>query len=467
MTTTRDRVDAYTHEARRQIGALLRGPDAPAIDPRRRLNRSVFAGAIIGVLILAVTGVLGLLRGGAKSGLPDSGTVLVEGSGDRYVVIDHTLHPALNLASAKLVGGAKITMVQGKALHGAARGLPVGIPGAPDALPGPSALSDGDWTACVVPAEATDAKPHVSVLVGSGGGTRLAARSGVYVSADGKTSWLLAGGWRYAVPTSTRSVLPMDTSAPVRIPAELLNTVPEAPALQARAVPRAGDKPDVSLPYQAKIGDLVSVPIPGTGDHSYYVVLSDGVAPIKPLAYNLLAVHAPDRTLTLAPGAVLGPQSSQDPPVSALWPDEVPTIKTPGRDQPVCVTDHPTAPAGSAPWSVGVSVPPAVSVPAGVQPVTPTGGSLPTITSAVVIAPGTGALIRSTTSGGADGVLMLVTDNGLRYPIASTDAADRLGYDAGRAVPVPLPFTGLLPAGPALDEASAAREYTGAAHPGG
>jgi Type VII secretion system ESX-1, transport TM domain B len=73
--------------------------------------------------------------------------------------------------------------------------------------------------------------------------------------------------------------------------------------------------------------------------------------------------------------------------------------------------------------------------------------------------------VRASSSGGADGVLTLVTDAGLRFPVSSTDALSRLGYDAGSAVRVPQPFTSLLPAGPVLDTTAAAKEYSGGAVP--
>jgi hypothetical protein len=62
-------------------------------------------------------------------------------------------------------------------------------------------------------------------------------------------------------------------------------------------------------------------------------------------------------------------------------------------------------------------------------------------------------------------VYTLVTDSGLRFPIANADAVNRLGYVVASAVPVPLPFVTLLPAGPALDPTAAAVEYPGAGQP--
>lgn len=141
----------------------------------------------------------------------------------------------------------------------------------------------------------------------------------------------------------------------------------------------------------------------------------------------------------------------------------MPTVDTPARGRPICVSCDPGTPPGTAPWPVLVSLPPVVPVPAGRRPITSTAGQLPTITTQVVVPPGRGALVRATTSSGGDGVLMLVTDGGLRYAIGSDEAAQRLGYDPAAAVRVPLPLASLLPAGPVLDENAAAKEFTGAA----
>src|SRR5258708_29483887 len=107
MATTRDHVAAYDYENRRRVTSLVLGVDEAGQDPHRRLNRTQIGSAVIAVLVMAGFGVVGLLGGGSGPGLPDSGAVLVKGSGDRYVLVDGVLHPALNLSSALLVRGGK------------------------------------------------------------------------------------------------------------------------------------------------------------------------------------------------------------------------------------------------------------------------------------------------------------------------------------------------------------------------
>ena len=115
MASTKEQAEAYNYEGRRQATSLMTGRDEARTDPRRRINRVTVGGVLIGILVMAGFGIAGFLGAGRGPALPESGAVLVAGSGDRYVIVDGRLHPALNLASALLVGG-------GQSAAGAARG---------------------------------------------------------------------------------------------------------------------------------------------------------------------------------------------------------------------------------------------------------------------------------------------------------------------------------------------------------
>ena len=122
MATTKEQAEAYDYEARRQATTLVSGRDEARTDPRRRINRVTAAGVLVGVLVMAGFGIAGFLGAGRGPALPESGAVLVAGSGDRYVVVDGRLHPALNLASALLVGGGSVAQVRTSALDALPRG---------------------------------------------------------------------------------------------------------------------------------------------------------------------------------------------------------------------------------------------------------------------------------------------------------------------------------------------------------
>ena len=199
MATTKEQAEAYGYEGRRQATTLVTGQDEARTDPRRRINRVTAAGVLVGVLVMAGFGIAGFLGAGRGPALPESGAVLVSGSGDRYVVVDGRLHPALNLASALLVGGGTITQVRPAGLDALPRGLPVGIPEAPDALPAPDRLSIAPWTVCAVPSGAATLPPEVTVRVGApepGAGAVDAGQAVLATGPDG-TRWLLNQGRRY------------------------------------------------------------------------------------------------------------------------------------------------------------------------------------------------------------------------------------------------------------------------------
>ena len=167
MASLRDQVEAYNYATRRQVLALLQGDDSVSVDPRRRLNRSLFGGLLLGVVVLAAAGVAGFLSGSGSTSVPDSGVIVDADTGAAYVRIGDVLHPALNMTSAKLVAGNDVTEVSSATLRSLPRGLPVGIPGAPEALPPSGELTTRAWSVCTVAPQASAARSQVVVSVGA------------------------------------------------------------------------------------------------------------------------------------------------------------------------------------------------------------------------------------------------------------------------------------------------------------
>jgi hypothetical protein len=82
-------------------------------------------------------------------------------------------------------------------------------------------------------------------------------------------------------------------------------------------------------------------------------------------------------------------------------------------------------------------------------------GGLPG-SAAVVVPPGRGAVVESLAAPGSpNGALALVTDQGVRYPVPSTEVLATLGYAGVRPQRLPAALVALIPAGPALDPAAA------------
>jgi type VII secretion protein EccB len=460
VATTKEQAEAYNYEGRRQATSLMMGQDEARNDPRRRINRVTIGGVLIGVLVMAGFGIAGFLGAGRGPALPESGAVLLAGTGDRYVIVDGRLHPALNLASALLVGGGQSAQVRASVLDQLPRGLPVGIPDAPDALPAKDRLTAAPWTVCVVQSGAATLPPQVTVRVGAPEPTSgvIGPEQAVVATGPDNTAWMINEGRRYRLLDNVAVRLAATRANPLALPAEILDVLPEGPPIAVPAIEGAG-KAAPGVSSSLVVSDIVRVEAGGSIRQSF-VVLTDGLAPVSELGAALLvaagAVEVPVDPATAAAARQSRARAVGDPG----WPEVVPQPVGPQRDRPLCLSTTPGAPAGDAPWTVRASLPEVVLAP-GEQPVFSRAGDVPGVVDQVVVPRGAGALVRATTASGGDGALTLVTDSGLRFAIPTPDAAVRLRYDPAAAPAVPAPFVALLPAGPALDPELAAREFTG------
>jgi type VII secretion protein EccB len=461
MATTRDHVAAHDYESRRRVTGLVLGTDEAGRDPHRRLNRTGLGSLIIGVLVMAAFGIAGLLGGGSGPALPDSGAVLVKGAGDRYVVVGGVVHPALNLSSALLVGGGELTEIRASALDGKPRGLPVGIPEAPDSLS--RRLATGPWTVCVLPSHSQVVPPQVEVLVGLPAPTQgVLGRNAAVVAVQGNASWLVTLGRRYRLTGNTRTVLNLQGARSMPVPGRVLDTLPEGPEIDIPMV-ASGGAPGVPLPIPAEVGDVIQTQVAGQPP-SYSLVRSDGLSAITPLTATLLRAGS-SKLVTADPAAINAPTSRYPAPGRPGWPKEVPNPVDPERGQPLCLSTTPGAPPGDAPWTVAASLPPAMPSLNGIRPVITNTGDVPGVATSVAITPGTAALVLATTTAGQDGGYNLVTESGQRFSITSPGAVARLQFNPASASRLPLPFVALLPSGPALDPQAAAQEYSGTISP--
>ncbi|SOD64241.1 type VII secretion protein EccB [Streptomyces zhaozhouensis] len=464
MATTRDQADAYAYENRRRTTTLIRGADEARLDPRRRLNRALGGGVAFGVLIMAGFGIAGWLGGGRGPDLPDNGAVILGDGGDRYVVDEGVVHPALNLSSALLVGGGDLTEVRRRTLDEAPRGLPVGIPGAPDALPDADELTDGDWTLCATPAETGGPPTHTALYVSVPGvapGPEAERGATVLVEGEDGELWLLAEGRRFALASGIRDLLGLQQVRAVPLPRQIIATVPEGPAIE---IPEpgagAGQPPTAELPFDALVGDLAHTETGGPSQQ-FFLVRPEGLVAVSPLLHTLLSAEAGTDHLIGLTEAARAPRADEAAPGDRAWPDALPRAEEPGRDRPVCVSTPPGGQPGDAPWQAVVHLPDALPEPADLTPVTSTDGERLGLLDAIYLPPGSGAVVRSTTSAGSGGTLTLVTDSGTAYPFATPDAVERLGYRPDEAPSVPRAYVALLPAGPVLDPQAAAREQRG------
>jgi hypothetical protein len=115
MQTQRDHVHAHQFQMARMSSALMLGDPSMAENPMRRTSLGLVAGVVISLLAVVAFGVYGWIVPGGKTSWRKAGAIIVEKeTGTRYVFLNGTLYPTLNMASAMIITGgtsAKVELV--------------------------------------------------------------------------------------------------------------------------------------------------------------------------------------------------------------------------------------------------------------------------------------------------------------------------------------------------------------------
>lgn len=462
MASRSDQLHSHQFTLQRVVGALaMRDPD-PVSSPMRRIGGALFASVMLAVLALAAVGVYGVLRPGGGDKWRDGTAMIIEKeTGARYVYRNNVLYPVLNYSSALLILGASApasVQVPRAALVGIPRGAPLGIPGAPDPLPGRDQLLTTPWTVCSRPPAApagTAASSGVeSVLrVGSSLAADGLGDRGLLVSDPSGGLHLLWHDRRYALvqPTLVVAAFAWSKESATPVATALLNAIPAGADLRPLTVAHA-DK--ASAVPGLRVGEVFVVGNQ-SGLRRYGVALADGVADITPLQAGLLIADRANgggdaRELGQAAYGAVNHLPSLEPTGDAAPPPDTPTQAHPSAGGGVCATFT----AGGATPTIGLAH--TVRPIAGEFKVPRSTGD-PGITADWVFVPaGRGAVVEAVASPAApSGALALVTDLGLRYPVASTDVLGVLGYADATPQRFPAGLVALLPSGAALDPALA------------
>ncbi|MFC8527957.1 type VII secretion protein EccB [Nocardia sp. NPDC057227] len=471
--TTRWQVSGYRFLVRRMEHALVRRDVRMLHDPMKSQSRAYAVGLVLALVVLAGCGVLALLRPQDKIG---SNTILIgKESGGVYVVIGDTVHPALNLASARLAAGeaAKPAIVKESELGKKPRGQLIGIPGAPAALLFDKKGAGRAWTVCDQLKMDGGSDLSTSVLVGdpdTGAKADVLPGERALLVQGRDSAYLIYDTKRARVDMSSRAVtdaLGITGVTPRPVSDGLLNAVPEVLPLVAPRIDGVGEVPGYPMDGH-RIGDVVQL---STTDE-YYVVLRDGLQGISALTADII------RNSTPGAGDATIPQSMRTgvDVSKALrvddYPRTAPTLVQ-SKDRPVsCLTWRPIAAAAGnedgarrAELEVltGVDLP--LPDDARTVPLAKADGSGPNA-DAVYLKPSTGAYVQSTgidpDSSRRDS-LFYVSDTGVRYGIKNAEAAKALGMENVPAEPAPWPIVGLLAAGPSLGREEAMVAHDGVA----
>jgi type VII secretion protein EccB len=458
MQTKKDLYQAHRLMQQRLGMALLQAePDVPE-SPMRRQNVATFGGILVGVLVMAVFGIWGLVSPGNATNLTDPGQLLVEeesGAKFIYSAKQGRMFPVANYVSARLVlDAAQITTrnVAAASLAEYARGPLIGIAGAPDSLPAKEKLVKAPWSVCVVDGldSAGDRKAYTTLVGGVNVGERAVGGDAMVVN-DGHQNWVIWADRRMRV--SAAEVRAMNAQ-PRTVPAAWLNSLPVGHDFVAPSVPNRGAKVRANGKVAAVVGRVYTVTATPGEAARWYVLLSDGLAPISALQGRLLLDDVASKKAygnsPVVPipidAASANASPSRQTKIDLSLPATMPKPISPPATTPLC-TVYANTQAGSVAARVMIGKGGVITTPASSgnqdrfdQTLLPPG-------SAVVagVLPGEGQL------GAAAGSLFLISDQGIRYPIPNADVLTKLGYDATDVTPIPAGIMHAIPQGPTLD----------------
>lgn len=428
--TTPAQVSGHRFLVRQVQHALVRADARMLHDPLRTRARAQAAGAVLLALLAAGSLVLGLFRPAAGAA-DDAAVLLVRGTGAIHVRLDGRVHPAANLASARLaLGRAEApARIPATALGRWPAGPAIGIPGAPDVPagdPGPTPAAAGVCDLAATGA-GEDAPRLRRTLVRLGPAGRAAPAGSAALAFDGRRHWLLAEGSRARVdpadPVLARA-LGLGAAEVRPVSPALLRALPERAPVALPEVGRLGAPTGRAAPFD-RVGAVVRV------DGRSLVAVAAGAAEVDPVPAAALAAvagvaEADARALARVPVAPRVDRGS----LPATIPDWLPAAGW------LCA-----GAAGADGAAVRLRAPAAgrlrpeaaVALPGADGPGPAVDGYL-----------GPAATVAAVTGAG----IQLISGTGIRHRVAGPAAAAALGYPG----PGPLPWAMLagLPEGPEL-----------------
>ncbi|MGW0161531.1 type VII secretion protein EccB [Mycobacterium sp. NPDC003323] len=237
-SVTRQQVSGHRFLTRRMEYALVCRDTRMLDDPIRGQGRALAGGVAITAIALAVCAVLALLR--PHGTLGQDPIVVVRESGAVYVRVGDTVHPALNLASARLIARtpAQPRLVSAAMIADARTGPMMGIPGAPGTLDPVLTGEQLAWTVC-------EGGPRRRTVLSIGAPEHHRGAPPVLVTARGSNrTYLLHDGYRVAVDMRDRAVVTafrLDGLVPLHVSRAVVDILPEGDPLRVDATPAGAD----------------------------------------------------------------------------------------------------------------------------------------------------------------------------------------------------------------------------------
>jgi type VII secretion protein EccB len=446
MQTQKDHVHAYQFLMQRMTTALTVGDPSNMEPPTRRGRSGLLTGALIALLTVIGFGVYGLFVPGGNTAWKQKGVILVEKeSGTRYVYLNGALVSTPNLVSAMLIqgGGNSVTTISRKSLAGLPRGTQMGIPGAPDVVPGPQDLLAPSWLLCPT-APPDGGKPGVLVnFYPSEHYQPVPEERYAVVKSSSGGLHIIWRDSRHRIPdVASLVVFGLAATPPLVVPDAVLDLVPEGPALIPAPIAGAGGPGQAVAGVPRRIGDLFTHD-PGNGNPQRYVLQSEGLTPISETEFALQRSLPGKSPIEVDAQSILSAQVSPDRSLLTRLPDVV-------RKKPLDDTiGHPCLrqeSKGDNVFSYLVAVPGAQNWPAGVW-VPPYKGLL----VAEVPAP----------QGQKTPDRYLITDRGRRFLVPDNDSIQALGLGGAQPIAMRAEVLSLIYPGPALTRSAVVVEQGG------
>jgi type VII secretion protein EccB len=484
QVTTRAQVNGFRFLLRRLEHALIRGDSRMIHDPMRGQMRALLVGVVVSVLVCGAAGVMAFVKPVPNFG--QSAIILSKSNGALYVRIGNQLHPALNLASARLIAGRSDPgEVDDKFLNTVPLGAAVGIVGAPSAIHGGDDMTRSSWTVC----DATTL-PSVDQLAGTatvqtmvlandpalGADVSEASGDQMVLAEDGQSVFAIYEGVRAKIDPNDpvlSAALHLKDGEIRKVSPGLLNAFPLVDPIVPVIIDGVGE-PTSYLPPAYPVGSILNAT--DSRGEQLYVVMREGVQPISAATADIIRYGTAQSPTAPEPTAV-SPAATSGAPVAhtlrvARYPTTSPHFVRTDADPVVCLAWQR---AGSNEATSSMLVGKQLPLPDGAQPVSlaTADGSGPRL-DGVYLKPGTGEYVQAT---GADpdsrtvGPLFYVSDVGLRFHVQDAATAVALGVEgepsgnepAQAPQSAPWSILSLLPPGPKLSQEAALIVHDGIA----
>lgn len=432
MASRKDLLKAYGFTSQRLIKALVDRNPEDMTSPLRRVAMGSFASVMIGVLLFGAFGVAGWLNPAKTAKWQKDKTVVVDKtSGGVYAYLDETLYPTYNIASAKLAtAGGPTVAVTTKSLRTAPKvGPTIGIPGAPNQLPDPVAMTGAVRLCASAPQGGADRFTTVEI------GSTLPIPAGnpaIRVDDDQGVQYLVIDGIAHLAPKINQQAIAISLGFPDAITPgnAFVNGLPKGATLDPPPIDGRGEKSVRPIRQATTIGTVLELPS-GSGAN-WYVLLADGYATLSPIEATALQLQGAKK-VTVDLNAISTAKVSATTVRAPGLPQTVPAPPSLDRDAAVCET-----------WPDGAG--PQISLHPTDLPAVTRQSSNANQADLVVTPPLSGLLVQPESVVDRDATVSLVTDD-RRYGVADADALTALGYGTTPVRKLPDGLIELIPQG--------------------